>query len=81
MNILKIATLNMNGIYKPNGIAMLHDFLKTHALDILFLQEITHPNFDNLPGYTTYTNVGTRGTAFVTRNDQQVTNITKLPTG
>ena len=62
---------------------MLHDFLKSHALDILFLQEITHPNFGNLPGYTTHTNVGTtmRGTAFVTRNDLQVTNITKLRTG
>ena len=62
---------------------MLHDFLKGHALDILFLQEITHSNFGNLPGYTTYTNVGTtmRGTAFVTRNDLEVKNITKLPTG
>ena len=62
---------------------MLHDFLKSQALDILFLQEITHTNFGNLPGYTTYTNVGTtmRGTAFLTRNDMQVTNITKLPTG
>jgi exonuclease III len=80
MNIIKIATLNINGIYTPTRIAMLHDFLKSHALDIQFLQKITHPNFDNLPGYT---NVGTtmRGTAFVTRNDLQVTNITKLPTG
>jgi exonuclease III len=61
---------------------MLHDFLKSHALDILFLQEITHHNFGNLPRYTTYTNVGTaRGTAFVTRNGLKVTNITKLPTG
>jgi len=83
MNILKIATLNLNGIYTPNMIAMLHAILRSHVLDILFLQEITHPNFGNLPGYTTYTNVGTtmRGTAFVTRNDLQVTNITKLPTG
>jgi exonuclease III len=62
---------------------MLHAFLKSHALDILFLQEITHPNFGNLPGYTTYINFRTtmRGTAFVTRNYLQVTNITKLQTG
>jgi exonuclease III len=83
MNIIKIATLKLNGIYTPNMIAMLHDFLRSHALDILFLQEITYLNFGNLPGYTTYRNVGTtmRGTAFVTRNDLRVTNITKLPTG
>ena len=62
---------------------MLHDFLKCHAIDILFLQEVTHPHFDNLPGYTTYTNVGTtmRGTAFMTRNGLQVTNINKIPSG
>jgi hypothetical protein len=55
---------------------MLHYFLKIHALNILFLQQITHPNFGNLPGYTTYTNVETTmtGTAFVTRNDLQFTN-------
>jgi exonuclease III len=83
MNIIKIATLNINGIYTPTRIAMLHDFLKSHALGILFLQEITHPNFGNVPGYTTYTNVGTtmRGTTFVMRNDLQVTNITKIRTG
>jgi exonuclease III len=68
LNIIKIAKLNINDTYTPTRIAMLHDFLKGHALDILFLQEITHPNFGNLPGYTTYTNDGTtmRGTALVT---------------
>ena len=82
MNILKIATLNINGIHTTR-IATLHDFLKCHAIDILFLQEVTHSHFDNLPGYTTYTNVGTtmRGTAFMTRNGLQVTNINKIPSG
>jgi len=62
---------------------MLYDFLKCHAVDILFLQEVTHPHFDNLPGYTTYTNVGTpmRRTVFMTRNGLQVTNINKIPSG
>jgi hypothetical protein len=62
---------------------MLHDFLNSQALDILFIQEITHPDFGKLPGYTTYTNVETtiKGTAFVTLNVLQVTNFTKLPTG
>ena len=83
MNILKIATLNINSIHTPTRVAMLHDVLSYHDLDILFLQEVTHPNLGNMPGYTTYRNVGTtmRETGFVTRNDLQVTNIAKLPSG
>ena len=83
MNILKIATLNINGIHTPTRIAMLHDFLKNHDPDILFLQEVIHPNLGNLQGYTTYTNAGTtiRGTTFVTRNDLKITIIAKLRTG
>ena len=74
MNILKIATLNINGIHTTTRIATLHDFLKCQPIDILFLLEVTHPQFDNLTGYTTYTNVGTTmtGTAFMTRNGLQV---------
>jgi len=83
MNILKIATLNINGIHTTTRIAMLHDFLKCHAIDILFLQEVTHPKLDNLPGYITYTNVGTTmtWTAFVMRNGLQITNINIIPSG
>lgn len=82
MNVLKIATLDINGLHTRNRVAMLHDFLKNHDIDI-FLQEVTHPDLDDLPGYVTYTKVGTsmRGTAFVTRNELQVTNITKLLSG
>ena len=32
MNILKIATLNINGIHTTTRIAMLQDFLKCHAI-------------------------------------------------
>ena len=83
MNILKIATLNINGIHTTTRIATLNDFLKCQPIDILFLLEVTHPQFDNLTGYTTYTNVGTTmtGTAFMTRNGLQVTNINKIPSG
>jgi exonuclease III len=62
---------------------MPHDFLRNHDIEILFLQEVTHPYLSDLPEYVTHTNVRTsmRGTAFVTRIDLQVTNITKLPSG
>jgi exonuclease III len=83
MNVLKIATLNINGIHTRNRVAMLHVFLRYQDIDVLFLQEVTHPGLSDLPGYVTYTNVGStmKGTAFVTRNELQLTNITKLPSG
>jgi exonuclease III len=83
MYFLKIAMLNINGIHTPNRIAMLHDFLRYHDIDVLFLQEVTHSDLGDFPGYVTHTNVGTtlRRTAFVTRLDPPVKNITKLTTG
>jgi len=66
-DIYKIANLNINGIVSPLRIAVLENFLRTHEIDFLFLQEVTQPVFDNLRGYTAYTNVGTtrRGTAIL----------------
>ena len=82
MNVLKIATLNINGIHTPTTVAMLHNFLRYQDLEILFLQ-VTHPDIGELSAYVTHTNVGTTmtGTVFVKRNELQVTNITKLPSG
>ena len=56
---------------------MLHDFLRKQEIDILYLQEVTHPDLGDLHGYTTYANVRTsmRGTAFVARDELQLTNI------
>ena len=81
MNVLKIATLNINGIHTPTRISMLN--ARYHDLGILFLQEDTHPDLGDLLGYVTYTNVGMmkRWTAFVTRSELQVADITKLPSG
>jgi exonuclease III len=56
---MSYATLNIKGIHTPNRIAMLHDFLRYHNIDILFLQEVTHPDLGDFPGYVTHTNVGT----------------------
>jgi hypothetical protein len=62
---------------------MLHDFLRKKEIDILFLEKGTHPSIGPLHGYRTYKNVGKsmRGTAFVTRDEMQLTNIAQLPSG
>ena len=63
--IYKIATLNINGMATPPRIAMLEDFLQKQEVDIIFLQEVIRPVFDDIRGFTVYTNIGTtgRGTA------------------
>jgi exonuclease III len=47
-DIYKVATLNINGLMSHLRIAMLEDFLIKHEIDILFLQEVTQPVFENL---------------------------------
>jgi exonuclease III len=41
MHVIKIATLNINGITAPTRVGMLSDFIKRHEIDTLFLQEVT----------------------------------------
>ena len=81
--IYKIATLNINGMTTPPRITMLEDFLQKQEIDIIFLQEVTQPIFDDIRGFTAYTNIGTtgRGTAILTRDRIQLTNIVCRPTG
>ena len=81
--IYKIATFNINGMAKPPRIAMLEDFLQKQKVDIIFLQEVTRPVFDDIQGFTAYTKIGTtgRGTANLTRDHIQLTNIVCLPNG
>jgi len=83
MKVLKLATLNINGLYTRAHVEMLHDFIRAHEIDIVYLQEVPRPNLGELLGYTTYSNVGAemRGTAFVTSEKIQLTNNTKLPSG
>jgi len=80
--IYKIATLNINGMSTPPRIAMLEDILQKQEEGI-FLQEDTRPVFDDIRGFTAYTNIGTtgRGTAILTRDHIQLTKIVCLPTG
>jgi len=59
--IYKIATLSINGMALPPRIAMLEVFLQKEEIDIILLQEVTRPVFDDIRGFTAYTNLGTRG--------------------
>jgi len=79
----KIAALNINGMATTPRIAMLEDFWQKQAIDIIFLQEVTRPVFDDIRGFTAYTNIRTtgRGTAILTRDLIQLTNIVCLSTG
>ena len=62
---------------------MLEEFLKKQEIGITLLQEITKPVFDEIRGFVAHTNIGAtgRGTAIITRNQIQLTNIVRLPTG
>jgi exonuclease III len=83
VKVLKLATVNLNGLYTRARVEILHDFIRAHEIDIVYLQEAPHPSLGEILGYTTYSNEGTemRGTAFVFREELQLTNITKLPSG
>ena len=46
---------------------MLQGFLRPQEIDILFLQEVAHPNLNELLNYKTYNNVGDRLCGLVVR--------------
>jgi exonuclease III len=41
MNVITLATLNINGITAQTRVGMLADFIRRHDFDILFVQEVT----------------------------------------
>ena len=81
--IYKIATLNINDMATTTKIALLEDFLQKEEINIILLQEVRRPVFDDIRGFAAYTNIGTtgRGTAILTRDLIQLTNTVCLPTG
>jgi exonuclease III len=81
--VIKLATLNINVITNRTRVGMLTEYIRRHDLGIVFLQEITDPEFPPMPGYDVYFNRGShiRGTAIVARNDIMLRNINKLPSG
>jgi len=52
----------------PPRIVMLEDFLHKQEIDIILLQEVTRPVFDDIRGFVAYTNIDItgRGTAILT---------------
>ena len=82
-DIVKVATLNINGITSQTRVGMLEEYIRRHEIDIIFLQKITRTNMVNVRGYETFDNIGThmRGTAIVARKEFHLSNITTLPTG
>ena len=83
MHILKIATININGITTSTRTDMLRDFIHKQELDIIFLQEVMHPNTLDFRGYNTHYNIGAsmRGTAIVARDALTLTRVQRLPSG
>jgi exonuclease III len=83
MNILTFAILNINELTSPTHVSMLEAFVRLHELDILLLQEATHPLNVGSHSYTVCSNIGNnrRGTAILARDNIRITNISKLPSG
>jgi exonuclease III len=83
MSIVKIATININGITSSIRIDMLKDFLHRQDIDICFIQEITDHENLQISGYHSLINIGTehRGTAFLTRDTIRLANYMTTPTG
>jgi endonuclease/exonuclease/phosphatase family metal-dependent hydrolase len=81
MVTINVATLNISGLVSRTKLAMLGEFLRCQEIDILLLQEVTHPTFDTPRGYKSYFNVGTagRGTALITSDEFTITNVKQLP--
>jgi exonuclease III len=80
---MNIVSLNINGISARTRVGILHDYVRHHELDIIFLQEVTDPDAFNIIGYVTHLNIGAdmRGTAIMARNNLHPTDVTSLPTG
>jgi exonuclease III len=83
MHVVQIARVNINGIRNEIRVGMLRDFIRSHDLDIVLVQEVTAPESVDNPRYTSYTNIGSemRGTAIIARQDLQITHIDKIPSG
>jgi len=83
MEILKLATLSINGLTSQARTAVLDAFVHLHNFDVLLLHEVTHPLPTVINGYNIYYNIGTkkRGTAILSRDAIPLINISKLPSG
>jgi hypothetical protein len=77
MHSTRIASINIKGISTPTRVGNVQDFIRRHDLDLVFLQEVTHPAILTVTAYTTYFNIGAnmRGTAILERQEFPLTNV------
>jgi exonuclease III len=82
-HILKIGTLNINGIKAYIKLEMLETFLRCKDFDILLLQEVMTHKLRAFSNLTTHLNMGPegRGTAILLKNDLESRNLRRLPSG
>jgi exonuclease III len=82
-NIIKLMTLNINGLHSDSKVNILEELLWKHEVDIALLQEITTMKINTLRDYTTYLNIGTerRGTAIAVKEGIQITDTKTIPSG
>jgi exonuclease III len=83
MHIIKIASININGIRSPTRVGTLMDFLRKHDIDIALIKEIVDPEIVCINGYLAHTNIGPdmRGNAITDRKDLHITQIDRIPSG
>ena len=83
MNVIRIATVNINAIRNATRVDMLKEFLRYNDLDIVLLQEVATQDSTDIPGYVAYNNIGPdmRGTAIMARRSLSITKLERLPSG
>jgi hypothetical protein len=83
MHIVKLASININGISARTRVGILIDYIRRHEFDFVFLQEVTYSETVHLTGYDTYLNIGAnmRGTTILARHDFPLNNVIRLPSG
>jgi exonuclease III len=83
MALLRIATLNINGISSLTRLTMLEEFIRAWEIDILLNKEITQPSHHTIGEYSLEYNIGTKGsgTAIIARDGIHLENVACLPSG
>jgi len=49
--VIRLATLNINGLMSRTRAGMLKEYVRRHVLDIVLIEEITAMGLLNIPGY------------------------------
>jgi exonuclease III len=83
MRIVKLDSININGISARTRVEMFIDYIRRHEIDFVFLQEVTDPETVHATGYDTCLNIGTnmRGMAILARHFFPFNNVTRLSSG